>query len=401
MRKFIVGFVCSLAFFLSGCGGRSSQIPVPTPTPSITVTITPSARNLMSGEPAVFSATVGGTADQRITWSVEEANGGSIDSSGNYTASSANGVFHVKATSTAAAEAFATATVTVGSPVPPAEEMWSVWGSGPSDVWASGVGVMYHWDGIQWHSTFMQSRFGSFVDDIWAVWGSGPNDVWNTGTSVSIEFKHWEGSTWNDFPPNLASFAFGMWGSGPNDVWGFGTIDAATVFHWDGNTWTFDSLQPSSGQAYWLQNGWGSSANDVWTVGAGDETGQGLAAATVFHWDGNSWKQVLTGLNSPLLGVWGSSATDVWSVGENGLIAHWDGTAWTAVPSGTTQMLWNVWGAAANDVWAVGNAGTVLHWDGRVWAPVAVSTTKNLHGIWGSGPKDIWAVGDQTILHLL
>ena len=392
--------ICSVVILVVGCGGGGPQMMTPTPTPAISVTITPAGENLQSGQQTDFIAEVVGTADQGVTWSVVENNGGSISSTGSYTAPSIEGVFHIRAASTAAPAASDTITITVGTPFPPASLMWSVWGSGPSDVWATGDTVAYHWDGTKWHSTFMNSKYGPFVDSVSAVWGTGPNDVWQSGTSVAIEFKHWNGITWSDVPPNLVAFATGLWGSGSNDIWAFGATASTVLFHWDGSAWNFEPIQPSQGQAFWFQSGWGSAANDVWAVGGGDDMGHTLRSATVFHWDGSTWSQVISGLNAPLLGIWGSAANDVWTVGEKGLIAHWDGTAWTPVASGTTQDLWSVWGFATNDVWVVGAAGTVLHWNGTAWIPVATTNTHDLHAVWGSSPTNLWAVGDRVILHL-
>lgn len=403
MRQLVLALICSLGFLLSGCGGGGTAgfRATPTPTPTITVTLTPPAANLMSDAAAQFTAIVNGTTNSNVTWSVDEgAAGGSISSTGFYTAPSSEGVFHVRAASLAAPSAVATATVTVGTPLPPAQSMWGVWGSGPSDVWVVGDAVTYYWNGTKWHSTFIPSKYGFYADYISAVWGTGPTDVWQGGTSIGLELKQWNGSSWTDFPPNLASYIWGFWGSGANDIWGFGNSAYSTWYHWDGGAWTFDYFHPSTGESYFMQAGWGSGSNDIWAVGGGDDTGQKLRAASIFHWDGTSWTQYVSGLNSPLLGIWGSSASDIWAVGENGLIAHWDGSAWSPVPSGTTQILWSVWGFAANDIWAVGGAGTVLHWDGSVWSPVVTSNTHDLHAVWGSGPNDIWAVGDQVILHL-
>ncbi|HYL94128.1 MAG TPA: hypothetical protein VEW69_13335 [Alphaproteobacteria bacterium] len=392
----------SILLVLAGCsGGGGMQPPPPVAPPTIAVAVTPPTINAMSGTAIQFKAVVTGTANTDVTWSIAEGNtGGSISSTGLYVAPTAQGLFHVRATSVVDGTTMGVAGVTVGTPLPPKGTLWAIWGSGPKDVWAVGDSVTYHWDGTAWAAAFIPSRYGPFADHVFSVWGSGPNDVWQAGESLSVEFKHWQGTSWTDFPPNDVVNVFGLWGSGPNDVWGVGATAASAVFHWDGSSWTFQFLHPTSGASYFMQNAWGSSANDVWVVGGGDDSGKGLRAASAFHWNGTSWTQNLTGLNTPLLGIWGSASNDVWSVGEGGLIAHWNGISWTSVASGTTQDLFNIWGSSASDVWAVGAGGTVLHWDGLAWSKISTGTTNTFRGVWGSGPNDIWAVGDQVILHL-
>jgi Big-like domain-containing protein/galactose oxidase-like protein len=101
----------------SGCGGGSPAAPTP-PTPSIveavTVTVTPNSSTLLRGQTQLFAATVTGTTNSAVTWSVQESSGGTIDSTGLYTApQNATGTFHVVATSHASSTAQGVAAVAV------------------------------------------------------------------------------------------------------------------------------------------------------------------------------------------------------------------------------------------------------------------------------------------------
>jgi hypothetical protein len=77
----------------------------------ISVTVTPSYLGLLPGATQTFAATVAGTNNQAITWSVVESGGGSITPTGVYTAPNSNSTFHVRATSQAAPNVFADATI--------------------------------------------------------------------------------------------------------------------------------------------------------------------------------------------------------------------------------------------------------------------------------------------------
>ena len=97
---------------LASCGGSTS--PTPTPLP-VSVSISQSSVNMTSGETRTFSATVTGSLNQMVTWSVQEGSaGGTINSSGVYMAPDTFGTFHVVATSQADSTKSATATVVVG-----------------------------------------------------------------------------------------------------------------------------------------------------------------------------------------------------------------------------------------------------------------------------------------------
>ena len=87
-----------------------------TSAPAITVSVSPSAATVSPLGNQTFTATVTG-GPIGVTWSVEEAGGGSVTSGGAYTAPTVLGVYHVRATSTSDPSKFGRATVTVVSPV--------------------------------------------------------------------------------------------------------------------------------------------------------------------------------------------------------------------------------------------------------------------------------------------
>jgi hypothetical protein len=90
------------------------NVTVTAPPPPIVVTITPSPGAADSCRTATFSATVTGTSNTAVTWSVQEgATGGTITSTGVYTAPSSAGTYHVVATSAADASRSAIAPVAV------------------------------------------------------------------------------------------------------------------------------------------------------------------------------------------------------------------------------------------------------------------------------------------------
>src|SRR5271168_1436221 len=83
---------------LAGCTGTtSSQKSNPDPA-VVTIAINPTSASLQTGGTQPFSAMVTGTSNTSVTWS---ASGGTISSSGMYTAGNAAGAYSVTATSVA------------------------------------------------------------------------------------------------------------------------------------------------------------------------------------------------------------------------------------------------------------------------------------------------------------
>jgi|GEM_PF-5168176 len=77
------------------------------------VSIEPTSATVTANGSKTFTATVTGSSNTKVTWSVAELNGGSITSSGVYTAPANAGTYHVKAVSAADTSKSATVAVTV------------------------------------------------------------------------------------------------------------------------------------------------------------------------------------------------------------------------------------------------------------------------------------------------
>jgi hypothetical protein len=85
-----------------------------TPRATVTVAVSPASDSIHSCESVTLTATVTGSTDETVTWSVQEGSaGGTVTSAGVYTAPSSAGTYHVIARSRASPAATATATITV------------------------------------------------------------------------------------------------------------------------------------------------------------------------------------------------------------------------------------------------------------------------------------------------
>lgn len=102
----------SLMFTLGlACGGSEASGPSPAP---VVVTVSPVRDTLTVGTQFALTATVAGTGDAEVTWTVlEGASGGTISATGEYTAGMTPGTYHVIASSKFRPESRDTATVLV------------------------------------------------------------------------------------------------------------------------------------------------------------------------------------------------------------------------------------------------------------------------------------------------
>ena len=98
---------------VTACGGAATDTPAGANGQGVTVSVNPAAAQVVPRGPASFTATVEGTVELSVTWSVLESVGGIVDAAGHYTAPAAAGTYHVVVRSVADPSVTATAVVTV------------------------------------------------------------------------------------------------------------------------------------------------------------------------------------------------------------------------------------------------------------------------------------------------
>src|SRR5271168_4511428 len=126
MRRASLGLVLALILVHVSCTGSTKSAGTATPPPQVTVSVTPTAANVRAGAGQPFSATVTGTANQSVTWSVNGIVGGNatvglITDTGVYTAPAIPtnpNTITISATSAANAGASGTSDVTLWNATP-------------------------------------------------------------------------------------------------------------------------------------------------------------------------------------------------------------------------------------------------------------------------------------------
>ena len=137
-RSGMQGYLPGAAIVLSLSGGFAG----PLAGAQVTVTVTGPSAPISTGASGTFAAVVTGTPNTAVTWSVQEAGGGSITQGGVYTAPATPGTFTVRAIAQADATALATAPVRVVIP--------------EGHLAGYDVGVDYHAYGIDFlHTAFI------------------------------------------------------------------------------------------------------------------------------------------------------------------------------------------------------------------------------------------------------
>ena len=301
-------------------------------------------------------------------------------------------------------------------PVDGRVNLTSVWGSGPSDVWAVGTaGTIVHYDGTKWERAALEAQDATTPFTLRGVWLERPDDVWILDGTSLRHTTGWSGPATTEW----TRYAYASNTPVPSAIRGK-----------DGTIWMTRQRASASGAPFarlgaWVDGGpsstqtLGSSSislaavavgrtDEAWGVG-GNRVLRAVAVPPAVDGGAPTWRadELDSRTTRMLNGVW-ADETDVWIVGESGVVRH---TSTTDTPllgiveTGFDSDLYGVFGFDAANVWAVGEQGTILHWDGTTWTKVAtpldaLADRPRLFGVWGSSPNDVWFAGAGVMLHL-
>ena len=103
------------SLLVAACGGSATDATNGSPPAGQTVVVStaPAETEIAPGTDLKFTARVTGTADGSVSWTVAEADGGTVDASGLYTAPAIEGTFHVRASSKVSGASAGTSVVRV------------------------------------------------------------------------------------------------------------------------------------------------------------------------------------------------------------------------------------------------------------------------------------------------
>lgn len=242
----------------------------------------------------------------------------------------------------------------------------SLWGSGPSDVWAVGeLDSAIRWDGQSWQRITITAN----SDELTAVAGTSPDDVYVAADKggggpgrPGGDLMHWNGSAWRPIRPEGQPINFyklsRMWLDEDADFW-LTWIDSTTngppgckvMLIQAGvpdcvldNGLVVEDLHGHGIQPWVLARDIGKTNYSIWTL------------------ENRKWRSFP--FPERLHVVRARSNSNVWAAGVGG-IWRWDGTEWQE-PDPSTAGITGLWTSPAGEVWAWGEKGVYI-WTGQSW----------------------------------
>lgn len=186
-----------------------------------------------------------------------------------------------------------------------------IWAVGQARGSTSGSPLIEHYDGTNWTaSTITNLVTNADLSDVLPL---SATDVWAAGSAGnSVLIEHYDGSSWSQKGPGagvsvgptpvLSQYLNDIAGVA-GDIWAVGgqadssTTSKTLAMHYDGTGWT-EVGSPSPNLSANLVGVRYTAANDVWAVGSSAYASPGtideLDNTLIEHWDGQSWRQVIS-----------------------------------------------------------------------------------------------------------
>jgi hypothetical protein len=261
-----------------------------------------------------------------------------------------------------------------------------VYASSATDVWASTIGTILHFDGANWTNAYVADD-----DSMAAVWGSSSTNVFTVGPQGNI--AHFTGSSWSTAlvnPPSGATGYHSIFGISANNIDAVG--NGGLVEHWNGSSWSFQARTGGGN----LRGVWGGVTTQNYYAVADDRT-------AYINPGGAGWRALaFSPANSKgLTSVFGTAPTNVWVGGDSGVVYRLSSGTTLTLPAATTGALTNfhgTWNTSPTDSYLVGDGGSVLHFDGSNWLPLAVPVTSAFRAIFGTAAQNVYVVGDNGVV---
>ncbi len=131
------------------------------------------------------------------------------------------------------------------------------------------------------------------VNDLQSIWGSSPSNVWTTGPGGTMKDRlfHFDGKKWSNYevPPGCAINV--LFGFGSSNLWMGG--NDGIIWHYDGNSITKNfEYQPKGWRLIEITDIWGRSAKDIYAVGVVFYDPQKFQRGFILHNDGLTWQKI-------------------------------------------------------------------------------------------------------------
>jgi hypothetical protein len=241
------------------------------------------------------------------------------------------------------------------------------------------------------------------------MWGSSPTDIWAT-TSSSFEnsISHFDGSKWLSYGVNDLTNAHAIFGFANNNIF-IGTGDRGRIWKYNGTNWTVFAELTKDGQTYLVfDNLWGESPNNFFALGAYPDE-YGFNNSVIAHYLNGKWVMLNTeGLYGIVTDLYKNFSDNKIYLIVNGGTNLTDSTKIYELTEGKYQLLYgNIWtkGLQAdialinNEVIFVMGSQIARRVNNQFKTILNVNNSNFYQRIWGRNTKDLFLLMTDGLAH--
>lgn len=265
------------------------------------------------------------------------------------------------------------------------------------DVYVHGrVPKIAHWNGSTLCETNLERLFADGdrrrLAALFSIWGSGPNDIWISGDYGML--LHWDGRSWSVQQSPDGSALIQLLGTRADNMYALGN---GGMYHWNGRSWRWVELP---GVASPFQEIWIDAKERVWA-----RHRLGYRGCDIYRVDTDGSVKCMLDVaqNAQFYMVKriGGSGVTPWVIVKNRVEANMvyqynDSADEWSFNFFTTKHVYSVRAFADDDVWFGGEA-VMIHYDGSRFTKYEVPSVGNhvtgwILDIQGSSSRDMWGI---------
>jgi hypothetical protein len=231
------------------------------------------------------------------------------------------------------------------------------------------TGFVRHLDGREWTLP---------TEELLSVWGFAPDDVYVTGRLGEVH--HFDGASWSPLTTGTLSHLTGISGARASEATRIYVVgERATIRVFDGSTWT--PMVPPSSYVLDLRDVWAAAPDDVFAVGGSGSVLRFRGPLGTIIWEEEPTGLVGAGFNA----ITGRRADDVFAVSGNGRIFRYNGLLWTEIPTTVSAPLVDVSLTERRAGAVVADPHTLLLLSGRTTSPLEIPFLGTIETAWMTG----------------
>jgi len=248
----------------------------------------------------------------------------------------------------------------------------------------------------------------NFYDTMLRLWGSSPTDVWATTRGNFYEsIFHFDGNKWSTDGIFRLLLPYSIWGFARNDIYIGGS--GGKIWHYDGVSWSqIEVLTKDGHNDIVFDNMWGETPNDFYAFGAYPDDQLLANNSVIAHFINNNWTMLNTdGLQGIVEHLYKNKTDQLIYLQvikfshtyDSTFIYKYEGEKYTKLYSTIWAKTWASISLINNEVYFVLENEIAKRINNQFQTVLKIDNPNFYECIWGRNSKDIFLLMTDGLVH--